>query len=76
MRLQPFSSKNLRYFSRISAVVMYFILVNSPFHLVRGPHRLPFRLFARTRAGGALFPFMKPPGRQNRAAATHMRRIV
>ena len=36
MRLQPFSSKNLRYFSRISAVVMYFILVNSPFHLVRG----------------------------------------
>ena len=28
-RLQPFSSKKLRYFSRISALVMYFIVVSS-----------------------------------------------
>ena len=33
-RLQPFSSKKLRYFSRISALVMYFIVVS--FYLLGG----------------------------------------
>ena len=55
MRLQPFSSKKLRYFSRISALVIYsmFAFFPSP----RGPLRDP------------LFPLLAPPVARTAARA-------
>ena len=45
MRLQPFSSKNFKYFSRISAVVMYFIgQVSLSYFGLAGPRPDHFQL--------------------------------